>query len=212
MPRYDLCSYKLIIGYKIVNPTISTAALKAIERHLWYLFLPFLVQQYKTQNAMLWQTQCWLLSPRSFQTDLSIDMGMRLASKYLFPSLNEKTSLADVVEVDSWWVMNVLNLSFLLLVDKDIEQWEEDDAYIESKKTVGLMNVVNDPAERAVKLTADFVGAARGEEHFTSCRGEPQGAAKFEGGKNRIYELYCDYFVFKTLLFVDMVNIELIFI
>ena len=45
------------------------------------------------------------------------------------------------------------------------------------------MNVVNDPAERAVKLTADFVGAARGEEHFTSCRGEPQGAAKFEGGK-----------------------------
>ena len=42
------------------------------------------------------------------------------------------------------------------------------------------MNVVNGPAERAVKLTADFVGAARGEEHFTSCRGEPQGAAKFE--------------------------------
>ena len=115
---------------------------------------------------MLWQTQCWLLSPRSFQTDLSIDMGMGLASQYLFPSLNEETSLADVVEVDSWWVMNVLNLSFLLLVDKDIEQWEKDDAYIESKKTVGLMNVVNDPAERAVKLTADFVGAARGEEHF----------------------------------------------
>ena len=32
------------------------------------------------------------------------------------------------------------------------------------------------------------------------------------GEKNRIYELYCDYFVFKTLLFVGMVNIELIFI
>jgi len=53
-------------------------------------------------------------------------MGMGLASQYLFPSLNEETSLADVAEVDSWWVMNVLNLSFLLLVDKDIEQWEED--------------------------------------------------------------------------------------
>ena len=74
-------------------------------------------------------------------------MVMGLASQYLFPSLNEKTSLADVVEVDSWWVMNVLNLSFLLLVDKDIEQWEEDDACIESKKTVRLMNFVNDPAE-----------------------------------------------------------------
>ena len=96
-------------------------------------------------------------------------MGMGLASQYLFPSLNEETSLADVVEVDSWWVMNVLNLSCRVsyyLIDKDIEQWEEDNAYIESKKTVCLMNVVNDPAERAVKLTADFVGAARGEEHF----------------------------------------------
>ena len=47
VPWYDLCLYELIIGYKIVNPTISTAVLKAIERHLWYLFLPFLVQQYK---------------------------------------------------------------------------------------------------------------------------------------------------------------------
>ena len=195
-PWYDLCLYKIIIGYKIVNPTISTAALKAIERHLWYLFLPFLVQQYKTQNAMLWQTQCWLLSPRSFQTDLSIDMGMGLASQYLFPSLNEKTSLADVVEVDSWWVMNVLNLSFLLLVDKDIEQWEEDDAYIESRKTVGLMNVVNDPAERAVKLTAEFVGATRGEEHFQNILQVVEANHKerpnLRRKKNQIYELYYD--------------------
>ena len=141
-----------------------------------FVFALFGTAVQNSERHALANTMLAVLSPRSFQTDLSIDMGMGLASQYLFPSLNEETSLADVVEVDSWWVMNVLNLSFLLLVDKDIEQWEEDDAYIESKKTVGLMNVVNDPAERAVKLTADFVGAARGEEHFTSCRGEPQGS------------------------------------
>ena len=131
-----------------------------------FVFALFGTAVQNSERHALANTMLAVLSPRSFQTDLSIDMGMGLASQYLFPSLNEETSLADVVEVDSWWVMNVLNLSFLLLVDKDIEQWEEDDAYIESKKTVGLMNVVNDPAERAVKLTADFVGAARGEEHF----------------------------------------------
>ena len=78
------------------------------------------------------------------------------------------------------------------------------------------MNVVNDPAERAVKLTADFVGAARGEEHFQNILQAVEANHKerpnLRGEKNRKYELYCDYFVFKTLLFVGMVNIELIFI
>ena len=72
------------------------------------------------------------------------------------------------------------------------------------------MNVVNDPAERAVKLTADFVGAARGEEHFQNILQVVE--ANHKERPNWIYELYYDYFVFKTLLFVGMVNIELIFI
>ena len=49
---------------------------------------------------------------------------------------------------------------------KDVKTWETNESFIESKKKVESVKVVNDPAERAVKLTTDFAHAARGEAHF----------------------------------------------
>ena len=44
---------------------------------------------------------------------------------------------------------------------------EKNDTYIAStKQIVDNINVVNDFAERAMKLTSDFSKAARGEDHF----------------------------------------------
>lgn len=168
-PWYDLCLYKRIIGYKIINPTISAAALKAIEKHLWYLSSELLVfalfgtavpnsERRALADAML------AAKPQDIPSRPSNRYGTGFG-KPVFPTLHEETTLADVVGVDSWWTVNVLDLNVSFL-DKDVELWEQNDHFIESKKTVGELNVVNDPAERAVKLTSDFVSAARGEEHF----------------------------------------------
>ena len=39
-------------------------------------------------------------------------------------------------------------------------------AYLNSAKNVAAVNVVNDCAERGVKLASDFVETARSDEHF----------------------------------------------
>ena len=39
-------------------------------------------------------------------------------------------------------------------------------SYISSKTKINAFYVINDCAERRVKLSADFTGAAKSEEHF----------------------------------------------
>ena len=38
--------------------------------------------------------------------------------------------------------------------------------YLSSKIKINAINVINDCVERGVKLSADFTGAAKSEEHF----------------------------------------------
>ena len=44
--------------------------------------------------------------------------------------------------------------------------WGEDESYKAAADKVGKINVVNDSAERGVKLSQDYLKAAKGEEHY----------------------------------------------
>ena len=73
--------------------------------------------------------------------------------------------LADLVNEDSWFTVNFLHVNMTFLA-KDVDNWKTNDHFKASKLMVDGLNVVNDPAERAVKLTTDFVSSAKEEDHF----------------------------------------------
>ncbi|KAJ4919083.1 hypothetical protein JOQ06_026303 [Pogonophryne albipinna] len=56
-----------------------------------------------------------------------------------------------------------INPAFLSL---DVEEWAAREAFQMGAVNVRAINVVNDCAERGVKLTSDFVAAAGSEEHL----------------------------------------------
>jgi hypothetical protein len=56
-----------------------------------------------------------------------------------------------------------LNVSFLPL---PVNKWQSNEAHIASLANVRAANVVNDGAERGVKLASDFVDTARDDKHF----------------------------------------------
>ena len=82
-----------------------------------------------------------------------------------FPKVTQETMLADLVNEDSWFTVNLLRLNMTFLT-KNVDSWQNDDHFKASKFIVDGLNVVNDPAERAVKLRNDFISSARGEDHF----------------------------------------------
>jgi len=83
-----------------------------------------------------------------------------------FPSsIDSSTRLCGLVGEDSWFTVHRLQLDADFL-ELPVGQWSESAAYIGSAENVAAVNVVNDCAERGVKLASDFVDTARSDEHF----------------------------------------------
>ena len=77
--------------------------------------------------------------------------------------MDADTSLADLLGHDSWFTVEILKLdvSFLNL---PVFEWEETESYTQDNKK--NIKVLNDSAERAVKLTVNFIDKASSEDHF----------------------------------------------
>ena len=75
------------------------------------------------------------------------------------------TTLGDLVGHDSWAMIGLLKLDCSFL-DRAVATWSECPAYKISAATAKSLNVVNDCAERGVKLSTDFLGSARTELHY----------------------------------------------
>ena len=86
--------------------------------------------------------------------------------KPTFPdTIDQSTTLADLVGPDSWFTMGVLQIDDQFL-EEPVDKWDMSAAYQASKCNISAINVVNDAAEQAVKVSSDFLGAARSESHY----------------------------------------------
>lgn len=78
-------------------------------------------------------------------------------------SIFTEKSLSDFVSVKSRNLFSRLKIDENFL-KKPISTWEEDVAYLQAKRKVLSLRVVNDTAERAVKLMQDFHGLITAKE------------------------------------------------
>ena len=74
-------------------------------------------------------------------------------------------TLADFVGKDSSMFFQILNLSPSFLA-KQVEEWQDDESYLEAMVTADNLVVVNDAAERGVKLCHDFLEGTQDEQQF----------------------------------------------
>ena len=82
-----------------------------------------------------------------------------------FPDELESHDIRDYFGPDSAGLFHILKIdpSFLL---EPVEKWSTLDSYQTALKAIKSLHPVNDAAERGVKLTADFLEAARDEGRF----------------------------------------------
>ena len=85
-----------------------------------------------------------------------------------FPEYLEPTSrLRDFTGEDSWSFFKLLDLDpgFLRM---PVENWHESGAFIKNLTRLSIqgINVINDGAERYIKLSSDFIGSVQNEEVY----------------------------------------------
>jgi hypothetical protein len=169
-PWHDLQLFQNLLKYEKINSIISSSALKAVKRHLWYLcsemlplalfsdLVPDSERKYLAEQLLLVQPADAMAIPtQRFGTGFG---------KPKFPAdIISTTRLGDLVTCDSWLFFKLLDMDVGFL-QHDVVTWPGQASYLSSKMKTAAVNVVNDSAERGVKLSADFLDAARSEKHF----------------------------------------------
>lgn len=169
-PWHDLKLICSLLQYNAVNSTVASSALSAFKNHLWYLTAEMVPLSLFSQ--LVPATERRELADRLLAIEPSTAPAKpvkRLGSgfgKPVFPSeITESTKLADLIGPDSWYTIHILEIDMSFFAE-DVESWPGNRAYETSMANVLTVNVINDCAERGVKLSSDFLSSARSEEHY----------------------------------------------
>ena len=145
---HDLILYKQLLQYNDIDRETSQASLRALSRHYLYLV---------PESIILWSL---------FGTELDQDQKGRIAASLLtkpkpdtwkpkmvkFPIITPNTTLLSPL---SWFPFSLLNLSSEWL-ESPPSQWEKDPDYKVMEKFAKTVKLVNDVAERGVKMADDY--------------------------------------------------------
>lgn len=130
---------------------IANAALKTLQRHTWYLSQEMVVFSLFSSKLPSEDKMKMVENLMSFSTENELLLG-----KPQLPRITEKTTLPDLVGENSWFLFQVIRAGIAWLANSP-ELWETDPDFNKFRNFVLHLKVVNDLAERGVKICQDFI-------------------------------------------------------
>ena len=175
-PRHLLTSIANLRSIRSSHPTVSSVALQKKELHLNFLSPENIVFAMFDTELCSETREAMALKLYTYRTQLR--PGERLIHELQVPGPFFCTGEAYWANGTPCLSMFVNGRSFLLweLFEQDqnmigwmeepVDSWEEYEAYRELNFFVNNLCIVNDPAERMVKLATDRISTVRSEEAF----------------------------------------------
>lgn len=152
-PLNDLSMIQDVIKYKQIDPEVATVVLNKLERHQWYLTQEIVPFTLFSSNEMVTSSLKQQLATKLYTTEKPQSFRM---GKPLFPKIiTERTNLIDLIGPDSTFLFKALNINMEWL-QKPVDTWQLYEDFRKAQNFVKSLKVVNDCAERGVKMMADF--------------------------------------------------------
>ena len=171
-PANDIRLINTLLKFKSVDDVVASAALRAVKLHLWYLtpeLLPLCLFSSAVDDHLKAKIVKEMLKhPKkaSMTNRDGTDFG-----KPKFPDIplsEEETSLLNFVGEDCWGFFRIMKMDSSFL-DSPVSSWHLSAEYMDALKVVNNMCVVNDSAERGVKLHHLRQEGGQPTEHFAGC-------------------------------------------
>lgn len=169
-PWNDLQLFHSLLKYEDVNTVISQSAVRAFKNHLWYLteeMVPLALWSKKVpaEERKAIAASMLIFKPKFDQAIPEKRFGTEFG-KPMFPmEITLSTTLASLVGKDSWFLFHLLKIDSKFLT-AEVELWPECASYQEAFVNLQSLIVVNDCAERGIKLSSDFQTTSKGEERY----------------------------------------------
>ena len=158
-PYNDLTFLRVLKKYP--KPDIAKAASVAFQRHLWYLSEPLVSLAFfdpRVDDDTKKKMVANLKRPRKpdHPRRITVQGGI------------DDLSIEDMVTKRSLNIFNLLKdggkEDSRVFLSSDPERWQYDDTFLELQRAAVNLKVVNDVAERGVKLATDFNNALTKDE------------------------------------------------
>ena len=149
-PYNDLCMLQSIEAFHSIDRHVAEVALGKMKGHLWYVSEDLAGLSLFSDKVFAEEKKVMVsaLNKPQNKTDL------RRVDPKTIKTYQEKT-LSDFMTQRSMHLFTSLKLSQDFL-SSDPETWNSREDYRHAKDTVAELRVINDCAERAVKLATDF--------------------------------------------------------
>jgi len=139
--------------YETVDSHISKSALKKICGHLWYLTPETASLAFFDDNVSI-QTKIKMVKAMKFhENEPEENKRIILQPNEIYEYTNK--NIDDFISPQSSNLFNRFNISMDFL-DLDPKLWNLNEHYKKGKKFVNNLRIVNDVAERGVKLMEDY--------------------------------------------------------
>ncbi|CAH2091214.1 unnamed protein product [Euphydryas editha] len=160
-PYQDLCFLKSMKSYEKIDETISKAALQKITHHLWYLTDEVSILSLFDDDVDQ-ETKVKMVQNLTKEEEITHGKRYIPSKEELCGSLYEK-SISDFISLKSKSLFNRLKIEDSFLHECPT-LWSNNASFQEARKKISALRVVNDVAERAIKLMQDFHGLITVEE------------------------------------------------
>lgn len=150
-PVRDLELYKNLTKFRDVDEALAESGLQTLSRHFWYL-VPGTVVYSLFSNLLSEDEKSGIAAKLLSQPQEENEV---ITAVPTFPEIDGQTKLQDLITPDSWEFFKILNLpsDWLALPPT---QWSDNENYQKAMQYVKTVKVVNDPAERGIKLASDY--------------------------------------------------------
>lgn len=154
-PKQDLVFIKRLFDYEQIDKRISSAVLGKIKNHLWYLSPETVAFSLLDNNVTVDEKNklrdTILAQPPIDETNVTHHLTI----------LSNQIDMLRTMNLHDFVTENTINFFKRLdipkeFLNKDASEWDSDREYLDAKVMLSSIEVVNDNAERGVKLIEDF--------------------------------------------------------
>ena len=149
-PVTDLALVQDMIRYKEYDEDVATTVLEKMKNHYWYLTQENVIVALFSKNLSDEEKRKIADKVLSSEKPCQFRMG-----KPVFPEITKDTSLSDLVGPESHTLFVLLQIGTDWL-RKPVREWAVCDEYMKASEFVTKLKVVNDPAERSIKMMSDY--------------------------------------------------------
>ena len=138
--------------YKEIEPVVAEVAITTQERHLWYLSEELAPLCIFSSSDKVSDYQKLEIAKKILKTKEHYDC--KVLGQPTQPIITPRTRLVDLIGPQSWHLFSKFEDTQWL--SKHPRTWEKDPGFNVMFRIIRNLKVVNDVAERGVKLATDF--------------------------------------------------------